>query len=182
VTTYLALLRAINVGGRNVVPMSELRELPEKLGFTDARTLLQTGNLVFNGGARSSAELEQVLEAAAKKRLGVETDFLVRTGKEWASLVAANPFPAEAKSDPSHLVVMFLKEAPAAAAVDALRAAIVGREVVRAVGKQAYLVYPDGIGRSKLTVALIEKKLATRGTGRNWNTVLKLAAVGGMKT
>jgi uncharacterized protein (DUF1697 family) len=151
VTTYLALLRAINVGGRNTVAMSDLRGLPEKLGFTDARTLMQTGNLVFSGSARPSAALERELEAAAKKRLRLETDFLVRTDKEWERLVGANPFPAEAKDDPSHLVVMFLKDAPGAGAVEALQAAIVGREVVRAVGKQAYLVYPDGIGRSKLT-------------------------------
>ena len=111
-TTYLALLRAINVGGRNAVAMSDLRGLPEKLGFTDARTLLQTGNLVFSGSARPSAALERELEAAAKKRLRLETDFLVRTDKEWERLVGANPFPAEAKDDPSHLVVMFLKVAP----------------------------------------------------------------------
>src|SRR5215831_1151505 len=163
--TYLALLRAINLGAHNAVSMADLRALPERLGFTEARTLLQTGNLVFSGAARRSAEIERALEAEAKKRLALETDFLVRTGREWTGIVADNPFPAEAKADPAHLVVMFFKEAPAARDLETLRAAIAGREVVRAVGKQAYLVYPDGIGRSRLTVALIEKKLATRGTG-----------------
>jgi uncharacterized protein (DUF1697 family) len=88
-------------------------------------------------------------------------------------------FEAEAKSDPGHLVVMALKDAPAASAVKALQAAIKGREIVRAAGRHAYIVYPDGIGRSKLTNALIEKTLATRGTARNWNTVMKLAAMAG---
>jgi uncharacterized protein (DUF1697 family) len=96
---------------------------------------------------------------------------------DWGAVIARNPFPNEAKADPAHLVVMFLKDAPDAKAVDQLNAAISGREVARAVGKQAYIVYPDGIGRSRLTTAIIEKKLGTRGTGRNWNTVLKLAAL-----
>jgi len=100
----------------------------------------------------------------------------VRTADEWDAVVAGNPFPAEAKSDPGHLVVMALKAAPEAAAVAALQAAIAGRETVRAVGRQAYLVYPDGIGESKLTIQKIEKALGTRGTGRNWNTALKLQA------
>jgi uncharacterized protein (DUF1697 family) len=111
--------------------------------------------------------------------MALETDFFVRSAAEWKELVASNPFPRQAKADPAHLLVMFLKEAPAAEAVHALQAAVAGRELVRAVGKQAYIVYPDGIGRSRLTGALVEKKLATRGTGRNWNTVLKLAALAG---
>ena len=94
-------------------------------------------------------------------------------------MVAGNPFPEEAERDPSHLLVIFLKEAPDRKDVMALQSAIKGREVVRAKGRHAYVVYPDGIGRSRLTSALIEKKLATRGTGRNWNTVLKLGAAAG---
>ena len=96
----------------------------------------------------------------------------MRTAAEWDAVVASNPFPDEAASDPGHLVVMALKAAPDAAAVAALQASVAGRETVRAVGRQAYLVYPDGIGESKLTIKLIEKHLGTRGTGRNWNTTL----------
>jgi uncharacterized protein (DUF1697 family) len=111
--------------------------------------------------------------------LGLRTDFFVRTAAEWAKVVAGNPFPEEAERDPGHLVVMFLKATPEANDVAALQAAIPGRETVRAEGKHAYIIYPDGIGRSKLTIDLIERKLGTRGTGRNWNTVLKLAALAG---
>jgi uncharacterized protein (DUF1697 family) len=177
--SHVALLRAINVGGRNLVGMTELRALVEKLGFEDGRTLLQSGNLVFAGDGRPTAELEALLEGATKKRFGVETDYFVRTAAEWDAVVAGNPFPAEAKRDPAHLLVLFMKDAPTRAAVSALEAAIVGREVVRARGKHLYMVYPDGVGRSKLTNVLVEKKLGTRGTGRNWNTVLKLAALAG---
>ena len=153
--------------------MPELRELLGRLGFEDVRTLLNTGNVVFLSEQRP-VEVEVLLEAEAAGQLDLRTDFMVRSAEEWADVVAHNPFPDEARNDPSHLVVMFLKSAPEASAVEALRTAIAGREVVRARGRQLYVTYPDGIGRSKLTNAVIEKKLATRGTGRNWNTVLKL--------
>jgi uncharacterized protein (DUF1697 family) len=175
---HIALLRAVNVGGQNKVGMAELRALLEKLGYENPRSLLGSGNLVFDGGdGKSAAEIERQLEGAAKKRLGLDTDFFVRAGKEWQAIIADNPFPKEAKADPGHLLVVALKDAPAAGAVAALQAAIVGRETVRAEGRQAYVVYPDGIGRSRLTMALIEKKLGTRGTARNWNTVLKLGVL-----
>ena len=177
--TYIALLRAINLGSHNKVAMSDLRELLLSLGMQDPQSLLISGNLVFRTDGQSTAELEGRLEKASAKRLDLQTDYFVRTAKEWKAIVTANPFRAEAKSDPAHLVVMCLKGAPGREAVSALQQALTGREVVRAVGREAYIVYPDGIGRSRLTTALIEKKLGTRGTARNWNTVVKLAALAG---
>ena len=173
----IALLRAINVGGHQPIAMADLRAFLTELGFDDARSLLQTGNLVFRSKGRTGAALEEFLEAEAGQRLSLRTDFLVRSAEEWASAIADNPFGDEAQRDPGHLVVMALKATPDAEAVAALRAAIAGPELVQAEGKQLYIVYPDGIGRSRLTTALIERKLGTRGTGRNWNTVLKLAAL-----
>jgi uncharacterized protein (DUF1697 family) len=179
VTTYVGLLRAVNLGAHNKVGMSELRQLLIELGMEDVRTLLQSGNVVFGSNVRTATDVERLLETGAAKRLGLDTDFFVRTPAEWEGIIAGNPFPAEARDDPSHLLVLFLKEAPAREAVTALQNAIVGREVVIARGRHAYVVYPDGIGRSRLTSALIDKKLGTRGTGRNWNTVLKLGALAG---
>lgn len=173
-TRHVALLRAVNLPSHNKVGMADLRKLLSELGFQDAQSLLQSGNLVFESEGRTSAQLEALLESEAKARLGFATDFFVRTVSEWSTVIAGNPFPAEAERDPGHLVVLFLKEKPDRNDVAALQAAITGREVVRAKGRHAYAVYPDGIGRSRLTNVLIEKKLRTRGTGRNWNTVLKL--------
>jgi uncharacterized protein (DUF1697 family) len=173
---HVALLRGINVGGRNLVAMSDLRDLFGSLELAGAQSLLQSGNLVFWSDGRKAAELEQLLESETKKRLDVSVDYFVRSAKEWAAIVAGNPFPKEAQRDPGHLVVMFLKKAPTATAVKALHAANKGPEIVRALGRQLYIVYPIGIGRSKLTGTLIERTLDTRGTARNWNTVLKLAA------
>jgi uncharacterized protein (DUF1697 family) len=178
-TAHIGLLRAVNLAGRNRVAMSDLRDFLIGLGFTDPRTLLQSGNAVFGGGARSTAQLERLLEAESERTLGFGVDFFVRTLKEWNDVIARNPFPKEAERDPGHLLVMFLKAAPEAGNVKALQKAIVGSETLRADGRQLYIVYPDGVGRSRLNSSLIERHLGTRGTGRNWNTVLKLGAMAG---
>jgi uncharacterized protein (DUF1697 family) len=176
-TTYLALLRGINVGGHKKVAMSDLRDLLSKLGFDDAHSLLQSGNLVFRGKASADARLERLLEGEVEKRLGLQTAFFVRTAQEWETIVAKNPFPENAERDPAHLLVIFLKEAVGTGKVMELQSAITGPEIVRGDGRQVYIVYPAGIGTSRLTNTLIEKKLGTQGTGRNWNTVLKLGAL-----
>ena len=178
-SVHIGLLRAINLAGRNRVGMADLRKLLTGLGLENVRSLLQSGNLVFRSDAHTSAQLERLLEDAAKHRLGLETDFFVRTARDWKAVIAGNPFPREAERDPGRLLVIFLKDAPDRDGVKALESAITGREVVRAKGRHAYIVYPDGIGRSRLTNALIEKKLGTRGTGRNWNTVRKLGELAG---
>ncbi|HEV3216325.1 MAG TPA: DUF1697 domain-containing protein [Vicinamibacterales bacterium] len=175
-TTYIALLRAVNLAGHQTVSMTDLRDLLAGLGFADVRSLLQSGNLVFKTKARPCAGLERLLETEAAKQLALDTDFFARTAGEWQAVVGKNPFRKEAERDPGHFVLACLKDAPGGAQVKGLKAAIAGREVVQAAGRHLYIVYPDGIGRSRLTTALIEKKLETRATGRNWNTVLKLLA------
>ena len=156
--------------------MTNLRNFLTELGFENVRSVLQSGNLVFESRSRFGAELERYLEMEAVKRLALESDFNVRTVDEWKTVVRQNPFRKEAELDPKHLVVLFLKNAPTPKDVAALQADILGAEVVKAKGKQAYIFYPDGIGRSKLTNAMIEKRIG-RGTGRNWNTVLKLDVI-----
>jgi uncharacterized protein (DUF1697 family) len=175
-TVHIALLRAVNVAGRNPVVMAELRNLLTELGFVGVQSLLQTGNLIFRSKAPTGADLEEFLEAEALKRHQLRTDFFVRREEEWKRMIANNPFRDEARRDASHLVVMLLKQVPAANAVETLRTSITGPERVSVDGNQAYLVYPAGIGRSRLTNAFVERKLGTRGTSRNWNTVLKLEA------
>ena len=160
--TRIALLRAINVGGHRKIAMAELRDLMAELGFSDMQSILQTGNLVFSCKALSGTALERHLEIEAEKRLGFCAEFCVRSDRQWARVIADNPFPVEAERDPSRLIVLFLKKAPSASGVEALQAAIRGPEIVR------------GVGNSRLTSSLIERKLGTLGTGRNWNTVLKI--------
>lgn len=175
-TTYIGLLRGINVGGNKMVAMAELREMVAALGFSDVKTLLQSGNVVFRGPAKAPAKLEVQLEAALEKRFGMNVEFHVRTADEWRAVVAANPFQAEAKADPSHLLVTCFKAPIDPAAVKAVRTAIPGGETLHADGRHLYMVFPDGIGRSKAPV-IVGKALGAHCTARNWNTVLKLAAL-----
>jgi uncharacterized protein (DUF1697 family) len=174
---FVALLRAVNLGPHNKVSMADLKAVAERAGLSEARTLLQSGNLVFEAKTKPSASLEKLLETALAKELELKTPVVVRSAAEWRAAVDGNPFTKEAKSDPGHLVLMPLKAKPEKAAVAELVKAIVGREQAKLIGQQLYLVYPDGIGVSKLTSALIEKKIAVSGTGRNWNTVQKIAAL-----
>ncbi|MFI4976158.1 MAG: DUF1697 domain-containing protein [Caulobacterales bacterium] len=171
---HVALLRSVNVGGRNAIAMSQLRSLAEGLGYARVRTLLQSGNLLFDAES-GAVDLEQALERELDRRLGLATEVLVRAAGEWDAVVAANPFPDAAERDPSHLVLLALKGEADEARVAALQAAVRDREQVRGAGRQVYAYYPDGIGRSRLTMGVIERALGARATGRNWNTVLKLA-------
>jgi len=176
-TMHVALLRAVNVGGRGKVGMADLRQLGVDLGFSEVKTFLQSGNLVFSSDPRPEAELELQLERAARDRLSLTTDVIVRTAKGWAAALARNPFPKEARNDPAHLVTVFLKGTPASGAGRRLQESVRGPERMRVVGPHAYIVYPEGIARSRLTLPVIERRLGFRGTGRNWNTVTKLAAI-----
>jgi uncharacterized protein (DUF1697 family) len=174
-TPQIALLRAVNVGGIKV-SMADLKALSVDLGLEDVRTLLNSGNVVFRGKT-TGTDLEELLEAEFAKRAGRPTEFFVRTAEEWKSIIDRNPMTDQARRDPGHLLVVVLKRAPGDQEVESLRAAVVGPEIVQADGKQAYIYYPAGVGQSKLTAKLIEKHLGSPGTGRNWNTTLKLAAM-----
>ena len=176
-SVQVALLRAVNVGGTGLVSMADLRSVAEKTGLKNARTFLQSGNLVFEAGNRSPAAIEKLLEAACAKAFNLNNSIHVRTVSEIDAVLARNPFAQEAKDDPGRLHVLFLRDAPPTAAFKALTAAIKGRERVHGDGRHAYIVYPDGAGASKLTSAVFARHLGAPGTARNWNTVNKLAAM-----
>ena len=166
-------LRAINLGGPRLL-MADFKRALEACGYPGAQTVIATGNAVILANAADPA-LEAGIAASLKTTLGQSTDVFVRDGAQMAALVAANPFPAMARDDPGHLVVVFLGGEPRAANVEILRGKIRGAEVVSAGPGVLYACYPDGIGTSKLTAAVIERALNLRGTARNWNTVAKLA-------
>jgi len=175
--TFIAFLRAINVGGKNKIAMADLRAVATSLGFSDVSTVLQTGNLVFSCAETSMSSLEVTLVEACEKATGVKCEFFVRRQSEMAKLVAANPFVEEGERDPSHLVVLFVKSTPSEDQVASLQPAIKGREEDRLAAGEVFAWYPDNIGDSKVTNAVLEKHLGTRVTGRNWNVVRKLATV-----
>ena len=175
-TMSVALLRAVNVGGTKKLPMADLCKMFAKLGHTNVKSLLASGQVVFSSTITSSAKLEKALESELKTAFAIDTDIFVRTTAEWDAIVAANPFTEEAVNDPAHLYVMVTRDQVTAASVKGLQAVMKGREQVR-LGKHCiYLTYPDGTGESKLTNTVIERALGTRGTARNWNTTNKIAA------
>lgn len=170
---YVALLRAVNVGGRKVT-MKELREAAEDAGFRNCRTLIASGNLVFDARKATDTKIETDLEALIQKTFGLFSDVMVRTPAEWAAILKANPFPKKAKDDPAHFVVMVCKDKPDGKAIDTwlkgFREKYDKGEQLKVVGREIYIDYGDSIGQSKL---ILPKKLVT-GTARNWNTMLKL--------
>jgi uncharacterized protein (DUF1697 family) len=174
---YIGLLRAVNLGGDTVLSMEALRTLLSRSGLESVQSLLQSGNVVFWSDGGTTAGLETKIEKRVATDLHVRTVVFLRTAAEWNAIVGGNPFAQEAETDPSHLVVTLLKEAPSKEAWSRLDSALHGPERICGADRHAYIVYPDGIGRSRLTATVIEKALGTRGTSRNWNTVRKLATI-----
>jgi uncharacterized protein (DUF1697 family) len=163
---YVALLRAVNVGGTGMLPMKELAALCADLGFAGVRTYIQSGNVVL-ASPLAEQDVVAALERALAEKMGKRVDVMVRTAAELRATLAANPFPA---ADPARVGVVFLA---APAAPDLMeRIVIPGPEEVCAVGREIFIHYPDGMGRSKLKLPSV-----VVGTTRNINTVAKLAAM-----
>ncbi|TAJ74766.1 MAG: DUF1697 domain-containing protein [Phenylobacterium sp.] len=168
------LLRAINVGGRKLL-MADLKRIAGEAGFDAPATLLASGNLLF--GTRLSSEAAgKTLEAAIQKDLGLAADVMVRDLAELKAVIAANPFPRQAKEEPNRLMAMFLSGEPQGE-LSLLDSACVAGEEVKSGPGCLYVWFPGGAGTSKLANGLIERRLKVRGTARNWNTVGKLAAL-----
>lgn len=170
--TWIALLRGINVGGKNILPMKSLVKTLESLRLTGVRTYIQSGNVVFASTDRSAANLEKKIAAAIADAHGVSPHVLVRSAEQLREAISANPFP-EGEAEPKTLHLAFLAAAakkPDLAAMTKLKAPDESFELHRDV---FYLHAPSGIGRSRLA-ARIEQHLGVPVTGRNWRTVTKL--------
>jgi uncharacterized protein (DUF1697 family) len=163
---FIALLRAINVGGTGKLPMTDLRSLCENVGFRNVRTYIASGNVMAEWDG-SEAEVKVVLEAELGAYAGKSVGVIVRTGAEMSKVVANNPFPDRAASQ---TVAIFLDLAPPPDVLDHVKGQ--ANEEVRLGAREIYIHYPDGIGRSKLRIPA-----AADGTARNMNTVAKLAAI-----
>jgi uncharacterized protein (DUF1697 family) len=167
----IALLRGINIGPRQRVKMPELRELIEGLGYTDVQTLVQSGNVVFTARAKP-ATLETRLEPEIVKQLGVDPKVVVRTRDELAAAIDANPF--KVPEDPKNLHVTFLSGEPGKEAAETLEALDFPPDELKLAGREIYILYANGSGRSELAQQLGRAKLGLTATDRNWNTVTKL--------
>ena len=174
----ICLLRGVNVGGVKV-PMADLKAIAVEAGFDNPRTLLASGNLVIEGDAEPT-DVEAWLEKGIAAHFGRPIEVIVRTPPQWAALMAANPFADQARIDGSKLLVMVMKAGIKEGAVEALRAFAAGDERVESSGGDLFFWHPDGLGRSKMAEKA-QPRLVGVGTGRNWNTVRKLAATVGLE-
>jgi uncharacterized protein (DUF1697 family) len=174
-TRQIALLRGVNVGGRNMVAMAALRELLQALGYEGVRTHLQSGNAVFTAATppeRAGREIEEGLV----ERLGLQVPVLVRTRDELAQAVAGNPL-GEATSQPARLLVNFLSGEPDPQLLGELDPADFEPETFGVGAREVYVWCPDGVQATKLSYAFWEKRLKVTATARNWNTVTRLLAL-----
>lgn len=165
-STFIALLRAVNVGGTGKLPMAELKATCEDAGFTDVKTYIQSGNVVFNSKRTASGVLKSLSDALAA-RVGREIRVLLRTREEMHAIVEANPFPA---APPSRVIVMFYPQAPPKSLVAQVEPP--GGEQLHLSNRELYVYYINGQGRSKLRVPQAEF-----ATGRNINTLSTLASM-----
>ena len=173
-SVQIALLRGVMPTGRTRVPMAELRALLTGLGFEGVATYIASGNAVFRApGGPAGAELEALLEREIARAIGPELDVMVRTPEQWAAALAANPFPEDAVERPSKLLVTALKGTPGEEAARAFEALATGKDKCRVIGDIAYQVFVDAQSLKAYTPAAY-KRLGFRGTGRNWNTSVKL--------
>lgn len=178
-TVWISLLRGINVGGNKRIKMADLSALYESLGLAGVHTLLQSGNALFQSDEADAAALARRIEAGIEQRFGFHVDVFLRTRAQWRNMVGRNPFAGDSELDPARLLVTFLVHAPAADAVAALQGSHIGPEDVRASGAELFVYYPDGMGRSALSGAVIEKALKMSVTARNWRTVTRILELAG---
>lgn len=172
--THVALLRGVNVGGKNKLPMKELAALFGDVGCVDVRTYIQSGNVVFSAPADVASSLEARVEAQIERQLGLRVPVVLRSAAELAGAVEASPFADRVADHPKAVHVMFLKDRPTAAAVAALDPNRSPPDTYAVVGREVHLFCPNGVARTKLTTAWLDRALSTVSTARNWRTVLKL--------
>lgn len=171
--TQVALLRGINVGGKNKLPMRDLTGMFVEAGCENVRTFIQSGNVIFTAGSSALPRLEAVIASTISERFGYTTPVILRTAAELRAVVSNNPFlRAGAAEDILH--VMFLTDSPSPAKVTALDPNRSSPDAFLVRGREIYLQLPNGVARTKLGNAWFDSKLNTTSTQRNWRTVTKL--------
>ena len=173
----ISMLRGINVGGHKIIRMDALRALYQSLGLEHAQSYVQSGNLVFRTQDLDVPSLSTAIENAIERAFGFRPAVILRTLSEFREVVAGNPFATRPDISPSKLLVTFFAGDPGQEARDKLLRIKAHREEIRVARCELYIYFPDGMGRSKLPMTSIDRALNIPGTGRNWNSVLKLLAM-----
>jgi uncharacterized protein (DUF1697 family) len=175
VARLIVLLRGVNIGPRNRVPMPKLRNLLEEAGFEDVRTYVQSGNVVLSSTA-SAAQVARECERQIRKAFGLDIAVVTRTRAALAKVVERNPL-GDVAENPKRYQVSFLDGKPSRAVLRKLEAAVVPPEQFVALGREIYAWHPAGVARSKLWALLAGRDLGVTATSRNWTTVATLLAM-----
>jgi uncharacterized protein (DUF1697 family) len=170
----ISMLRGVNVGGHNKIKMEALRALYESLKLRDAQTYVQSGNVIFRTDEREMARLGKRIEDGIERKFGFRPSVILRTAAEMREVVAKNPFGKRRGIEPGKLVVSFLASDPGEEGREKVRQMKCDPEEMWIEGRELYIYFPNGMGRSKLPWATMDKILKTPTTGRNWNSVTKM--------
>ncbi|WP_449600132.1 DUF1697 domain-containing protein [Paenibacillus sp. Marseille-Q9583] len=180
-TTYIALLRGINVGGNKIIKMLDLKAMFQTLGFENVRTYIQSGNVVFESDEGSESLLTGVIERKIHEVFGFEVSVIIRTLAEMENVIANDPFQLSEPEEFKRWYVTFLPAEPSAEALDKLRTYENGPDKVRFVGREIYILYEVSVSQSPLFKVPFDRILGMTITARNWNTVNKLVIMGRME-
>jgi len=177
-TTYLALLRGINVGGHKKILMADLRELFEDKGFTNVKSYIQSGNVVFNSELESETDLTDKIEKMIEDEFGFQVPVRVRTAVQMQEVIEKLPFTgSDYLDEASKIAITFFDREPAESKILELEKYVFAPEQLIVCGREAFSHCPGGFARTKLTNGLIEKKLGVSATSRNLKTFMKMMAM-----
>ncbi len=174
---FISMLRGVNVGGHNRIKMDALRALYESLDLRDPQTYVQSGNVIFKTDERDLALLARRIENGIERSFGFRPAVIVRTASDLRRVISTNPFAARSGIDPRKLLITFLASNPAPGARDKVLNIKADPDELWIEGREVYTYFPNGMARPKVPWLLIEKTLKTSGTGRNWNSVMKLLEI-----
>lgn len=172
--TYIALVRGINVGGRKIIKMDQLRESFKAMGLEKVKTYVQSGNVIFKASGKSAEILSREIQERILRDFGFSVSVIVVSPEEMNRAIKGNPFLRKKGIDASKLHVTFLSQAPERSALKALEAVPAKPDEFRHSEKAIYLHCPNGYGKTKLSNNTLERVLSVRATTRNWRTVNKL--------
>jgi uncharacterized protein (DUF1697 family) len=171
---YIALLRGVNLLSHNRIKMDTLRSVCESIKLRDVQTYIQSGNIVFRTKETNTVKLAARMEQAIEAEFGCRPPVILRTTSQWKDAIARNPFAARSGIEPNKLLVVFLADDPGEEARTKARAVPAGPEELHVLERELFIHYPNGMARPKLNMAAVERALKVSGSGRNWNSVMKL--------
>ena len=174
---FISMLRAVNLVHHNRIKMDALRSLYQSLKLEDPQTYVQSGNVIFRTKEGNAPQLAKKIQNAIARKFGFRPEVILRTPEEFRRVIAANPFAARSDVDPAQLLVTFLAAEPGAEARAELLALKPNPEELHLIGREIYIYFPNGAGRSKLQWSSLDKKLGTAGTARNWNSVMNMLEI-----